>query len=103
MAFWTYMLHCRGGAFCTGHIDDLERRIAQHKTGAIAGFASKRVPVELVWAESFSTREEALAMERRIKGWGRPKKRALIRGDWEEISALARNKNGASTSSARTV
>jgi len=25
MAFWAYMLHCRGGYFYVGHTDDLER------------------------------------------------------------------------------
>jgi predicted GIY-YIG superfamily endonuclease len=39
---------------------------------------------------SFDTREEALACEQQIKGWSRNKKEALIRGDWEEISRLAR-------------
>ncbi|MHA6721634.1 GIY-YIG nuclease family protein [Sphingomonas sp. RS2018] len=59
-------------------------------------------PVELVWSQEFPTRIEALAMERRIKGWSRPKKLALIRGDWAAMSALAATKNGPSTSSGRT-
>jgi predicted GIY-YIG superfamily endonuclease len=33
--------------------------------------------------------EEALARERQIKGWGRRKKEALMRGDWTEVSRLA--------------
>ena len=43
-------------------------------------------------------------MERRIKGWSRAKKKALIRGDWKEISRLAkpRRTDKASTGSART-
>ena len=102
MAFWTYMLHCRSGKFYTGHTNDLERRLAQHHSGQMPGFTADRLPVKLVWAQDFPTRYEALAAERRIKGWGRAKKMALIRGDWDEISRLARSKDGASTSSART-
>jgi len=48
--------------------------------------------VKLVWAESFGERIEALEMERRIKGWSRAKKMALIREDLAEISRLARKK-----------
>ena len=89
MSFWTYMLHCRGGAFCVGHTDDLERRIAEHECGTIEGFTKERLPVKLVWSETFGTRIEALEMERRIKGWSRAKKMAFIRGDWAAIKRLA--------------
>jgi len=104
MSCWTYMLHCRGGGFCIGHTDALEHRIAQHETGAIPGFTRDHLPVKLVWSATFPTREEALAMERRLKGWSRAKKMALIRGDWNEISRLARpqEKGEPSTSSGRT-
>ncbi|MCB2063052.1 MAG: Mov34/MPN/PAD-1 family protein [Novosphingobium sp.] len=102
MSFWAYMLHCRGGAYYTGHTDDLEKRISEHQGGLIEGFTSARLPVELVWSQEFPTRIEALEAEQRIKGWSRKKKMALIRGDWDEISMLAKAKNGASTGSART-
>jgi len=77
--FWAYMLHCRGGAFYVGHTDDLERRFAQHESGAIKGFTSDRLPVKLVWSQEFGTRFEAKEAERRLKGWSRAKKMALIR------------------------
>jgi len=96
------MLHCRGGVFYTGHTDNLPHRIAQHETGAIPGFTSDKLPVKLVWSQEFSTRIEALEAERRIKGWSRAKKLALIRGDWDRISALAKGKSGPSTSSGQT-
>jgi predicted GIY-YIG superfamily endonuclease len=38
--------------------------------------------VVLVFSEEFASREEALACERKIKGWSRKKKEALMRGDW---------------------
>ena len=99
------MLHCNGGAFYVGHTDDLERRIAQHEIGATPVFVKDHLPVRLVWSEAFSSREEALAMERRIKGSSRAKKLALIRGDWDAVSRLARGeeKGRPSTSSGRTV
>lgn len=103
MPFWTYMLHCAGGTFYVGHTDNLEQRIGQHEQGGIAGFTSDKLPVKLVWCECFTQRIEALEMERRLKGWSRAKKLALIRGDWDRISALARNrKDDPSTGSGRT-
>ena len=94
MSFWAYMLHCNAGRFYVGHTDNLERRIAQHETGAIAGFTRNYLPVKLVWCQDFASREEAKAAEKRMKGWSRAKKLALVRGDWEEISRLARNRTG---------
>ncbi|MFM5955255.1 MAG: GIY-YIG nuclease family protein [Novosphingobium sp.] len=102
MPFWTYMLHCRGGYFYVGHTDDLDRRISEHQSGSIPGFTADHQPIEFVWSQDFPTRDEAKAAERRIKGWSRAKKLALIRGDWDGISLLAKKKDSASTSSAQT-
>ncbi len=99
MTFWAYMLHCRGGAFYVGHTDNLDYRIGQHQSGLVAGYTANHLPVELVWSWDFPTRHEAKEAERRIKGWSRAKKLALIRGDWDRISTLAKGKNGPSTSS----
>jgi predicted GIY-YIG superfamily endonuclease len=96
------MLHCRGGVFYTGHTDNLERRLAEHQSGLVVGFTSRLSAAELVWSQEFPTRIEALEAERRIKGWSRKKKLALIRGDWDEISRLAKGKSCPSTSSGRT-
>ena len=90
MSFWVYILHCADGSYYTGHTDNLEKRIAEHGDDQYGGYTSSRLPVKLVFSEEFNTREEALACEHQIKGWSRKKKEALIRGDWEEISELAR-------------
>lgn len=92
MAFWAYMLHCADRSFYVGHTDNLELRIAQHQSRVFEGYTSTRLPVALVWSEHFDSRIEALEAERRLKGWSRAKKLALIRGDWKLISALARNR-----------
>ncbi|MEQ1725935.1 MAG: GIY-YIG nuclease family protein [Sphingopyxis sp.] len=99
MSFWAYMLHCRGGAFYVGHTDNLEQRMAQHESGAIAGFTADHLPVKLVWSQEFEVRDDAKSAEKQIKGWSRAKKMALIRGDWDLISALAKSKSGPSTGS----
>jgi len=89
--FWIYILRCRDGSYYTGHTDDLERRLAQHESGEIPDcYTFSRRPAQFVFSQSFTTREEALAAERQIKGWSRKKKEAMMRGDWEEVSRLAR-------------
>ena len=92
MPFWTYMLHCADRSFYVGHTDNLETRIGLQEAGQITGYTQARLPVKLVWSQSFGTRIEALEAERQIKGWSRAKKLALICEDWSLISTLARSK-----------
>ena len=94
MYFYAYLLRCNDGSYYAGHTDDLDQRMAQHQSGVLGGYTAKRLPVTLVWSDSFPTRDEAFAAERRIKGWSRAKKEALVAGDWERVSELARNRQG---------
>ena len=89
MSFWVYILHCSDGSYYTGNTDSLDKRIADHQAGEIPGYTLTRRPVEIVYVEVFSTREEALSAELRVKGWSRKKKEAMIRGDWKEVQRLA--------------
>ena len=92
--FWTYMLQCADASYYVGHTEDLEYRLAQHHAGTFATcYTYKRRPAQLVWSQDFGTRVEALEAERRIKGWSRAKKQALIAGDWDKINQLARGKH----------
>ena len=89
MSFWTYILRLSNGIYYTGHTDDLERRIAEHQSGAIRGYTHDKRPVEFMWAEEFPTRAEALEAELTIKSWSRAKKEALIAGDWDRLRRAA--------------
>ena len=90
MSFYAYMLRCSDGSYYVGHTDDLEARIAAHQSGLLPGYTQRRCPLHLVWHQEFAERDEAFAAERQIKGWSRPKKEALIRGDWEAVQLLSR-------------
>jgi putative endonuclease len=96
MAF-VYMLRCRDGSYYVGltRRDDLDERIGEHQSGAFDGYTSARRPVELVWAEQFDRIVDAIACERRIKGWRRAKKQALIVRDWDRLMQLSRRRGGA--------
>ncbi len=95
--FFVYMLECSDRSFYVGHTDDLETRIAQHESGAFGRHTAALRPVKLVWSQEFVERDEAFWMERKLKGWSRAKKRALIEGDWSSIRALAASRGGADT------
>jgi predicted GIY-YIG superfamily endonuclease len=90
MTFWVYLLRCADGSYYTGHTDNLEKRIGEHQSGAITGYTSHRLPVELAWSQECSSREEAISAEMQIKGWSRKKKEAMMRGDWSAVSQLAK-------------
>ena len=89
MASWAYMLRCADGSFYVGCTTDLDGRIAHHEAGTFGGYTSTRRPVEVVWSEEFQSLHDAIDAERRIKGWSRAKKSALIAGDYPTISRLA--------------
>lgn len=97
MGFWVYILRCGDGSYYTGHTDNLEKRIAEHEAGEREAYTSGRLPVALVFSQEFCSRDEALACERQIKGWSRKKKEAMMRGDWVEVSRLAKGRSSGST------
>ena len=78
---WTvYMLRCGDGSLYTGCTDDVVRRLAVHQSGRGAKYTRSRLPVELVYWESFETKGEAMSRERAVKGLSRGEKLALIAG-----------------------
>jgi predicted GIY-YIG superfamily endonuclease len=91
---WVYILRCSDGSYYTGSAVDLEKRIAEHMTGAFNGFTSKRLPVKLVYSCEMPTLHDAFLRERQIKGWARRKKEALINGDWDKLIEYSKSKGG---------
>src|SRR5262245_1077534 len=96
MGAFVYMLRCADGSYYVGSAtgDDLSRRVMEHEAGAHPGYTFSRRPVTLVWSEHFDRITDAIAVERKLKGWSRAKKEALIKGDWGRISHLARRRGG---------
>ena len=88
---WVYILKCRDGSYYVGSTRSLEARIGQHQQGLGAEYTRHRLPVELVWAHERERVDEAFALEKRIQGWSRAKREALIRGDVEALPGLSRS------------
>jgi len=91
MHIFVYMLRCRDRSYYVGLTrEGLDQRIADHQAGRYPGYTHPRRLVALVWSADFVWLKDAIACERRNKGWRRKKKEALIRGDYEALKALAR-------------
>ena len=88
---FTYILECADGTYYVGSTWDLERRISEHNEGLGAAYTRlrRRRPVRLVWSEWFDRIEDAYLFEKRVQGWSRKKREALIEGRYAELPALA--------------
>ena len=90
MYFFVYILKCADGSYYTGHTDNLEKRIEEHRSGMLDCYTLSRRPLEVAFVQHCSSRYEALAAERKIKNWSRKKKEALIENNWEDLSRFAK-------------
>ena len=90
---WVYILKCSDGTYYTGSTTELDARIAKHEIGFYDGYTAARRPVTLKWSAEFPNINEAVVVERQIKGWSRAKKEALMDGNFDLLHALARCKN----------
>jgi putative endonuclease len=90
--FYVYILKCDDNSYYVGHTDDIEKRIADHELNTYDCYTSTRLPIEVVYIQTFGTRGEALESERQLKKWSRRKKEALIEENWSNLSSFAKKK-----------
>ena len=91
---WLYILRCSDGSYYVGTTrTSLEIRLAQHNDGTFKGYTASRRPVELLFAQWFNQITDAIENERKLKGWSRAKKEALIRGDFASLQQLAKRRS----------
>ena len=76
---YTYILKCSDGSYYTGWTNDLGKRLASHNDGTGSKYTNPRRPVELVHAEAFATKQEAMSREWEIKQMNRQEKEELIK------------------------
>ncbi len=86
-----YILLCSDGSYYTGVTRrSVEERVSEHAQGLMPGYTFTRRPVKLVFSEHYERIVDAIAAERRIKGWSRAKKEAYMRGAFSTLVALAK-------------
>ena len=78
MAWYVYILRCGDGTLYTGITDDVERRLAAHRSGKGAKYTRGRGPLELVYTEEVPDKSAALKREAAIKRLSRAEKLKLI-------------------------
>lgn len=75
---YIYIVRCSDDTLYTGWTTNIERRIKCHNSGKGAKYTRCRLPVELVYFETFEDKSTALKREYEIKQLSRDKKLLLI-------------------------
>jgi putative endonuclease len=90
MPYYVYiMTNKTNEVLYTGVTNDIERRALEHKLQVRDGFTKMYNVKKLVYAEELETPSEAIEAEKRIKGWTRKKKVALVESinpTWNDLS-----------------
>ena len=89
--YYVYILKCSDNSFYTGITNNIERRLIEHNTKRSFSYTYKRLPVELVWYLECVKPDEAINIEKKIKGWSRKKKEALINENWDDLVRFSKN------------
>ena len=79
-----YVVECADGTLYTGYTTDVKRRIKIHNAGKGAKYTRARLPVKLLYSESFASKPEAMSAEARFKKKSREKKLAYIKEHTEK-------------------
>jgi putative endonuclease len=87
--YFVYIMTNHTKTLYVGVTDNLPRRVREHKTTIASGFTAKYRLNRLVYFERFLDVHNANEREKRIKGWLRIKKTALIisiNPGWRDLS-----------------
>jgi putative endonuclease len=93
MAGYVYILQCSDETYYTGSTRNLERRLAEHQSKKGANYTKTRLPVKLVFQESFLNIADAFYYKKKIQKWSHAKKKAMIENNWKLLPILSECKN----------
>ncbi|MEY8402445.1 GIY-YIG nuclease family protein [Oscillospiraceae bacterium 44-34] len=79
MLWYVYILRCGDGTLYTGITDDVDRRLAVHRSGKGAKYTRGRGPLEVVYTQEVPDKSAALKREIAIKKLTRQEKERLIK------------------------
>jgi putative endonuclease len=92
MGGYMYILRCSDGSYYVGSTINILFRMQQHQDGEGAAYTKRRLPVELVYCLPCEWIVQAFWFEKRVQGWSRAKREALINGDLHLLPELAKKK-----------
>lgn len=75
---YMYVVECADGTLYTGYTTNVERRIKTHNSGKGAKYTRSRLPVKLIYQESFDSKEAAMSAESYFKQKTRQQKLKYI-------------------------
>ncbi len=78
--WFTYIVKCQDQSFYTGLTNDLEKRLQKHNLGQGSAYTRARLPVTLIYYETFATHRQAAQREVAIKKLKRLEKEKLVEG-----------------------
>jgi putative endonuclease len=91
---YVYILKCSDDSYYIGVTNNLELRLAQHNEGVlVSSYTYNKRPVQLVYYERFDNYYLAIEWEKKIKGWTRRKKEALMEQNWEKLKEYSKCNN----------
>ncbi len=91
--YYFYILLCSDNSYYTGITNNIDKRIIEHNHSLDkTSYTYSRRPVKIVYQEIFQNPNDAIMWEKRIKGWSRKKKEALINDDFVELKRLSNQK-----------
>lgn len=78
-----------GNVMYIGVINNLERRVYEHKNKLVKGFTGKYNLCKLVYYEQCSNVADAIVREKQLKGWTRVRKDQLVKTMNPELKDLS--------------
>ena len=75
---YVYILRCNDGTLYTGWTNDLINRVNIHNKGKGAKYTKARLPVKLVYYETYNSKRDALKREYEIKQYSKKDKENMI-------------------------
>ena len=77
--FYVYLARCKDDTLYTGYTVNLKEREIKHNDGDGAKYTKARLPIKIVYSESFKTKSDAMKREAQIKHLSRIEKQVLIK------------------------
>ena len=84
-----YILRCSDGSYYVGSTRNIDLRLSQHSTGLGSAYTRTRLPVALVYFLECESVADAYALEKKVHGWSRRKREALIAGRFDLLPGLS--------------
>lgn len=78
--WYLYLLRCSDGTIYTGISNNVEKRLAAHRSGRGARYLRGRAPLALARKVRVGSRSDALKVERQVKRMSPARKEKLIAG-----------------------